>query len=169
MNPLAEDIEYTCCAKAREAGNFEEHICDRPKIRKIIGEIAATYMLYAESGSTAWDLTLDMTNLPAWIHEAAENAAIEEIAAQPCFPCTKTIFGTSSVNESTITRDVLLPDGWVQTTTEGQVAYEHAETGAMSKTKPTSENQSLLIEHWKLNNITSEDLDAESLDFETWL
>ena len=83
LNPLEEGIVYTCCAKAKESGN-DDHICDRPKISKIIGDIAATYVAYAASGSTEWDMTLDMDNLPEWIYEAAKSRVAESGREMTC-------------------------------------------------------------------------------------
>ena len=78
LDPLAHGIEYTCCWRARK-NNEAEHICDRPKIKKIVGEVACQYIDYCCSGSTAWDTTLNMRDLPEWIYDAAR--AAQEAAA----------------------------------------------------------------------------------------
>ncbi len=114
LHPLAEDIEYTCCAKAREAG-IEEHECDRPKIKKIIGDIAATYIAYAASGSTEWDMTLDMSKLPGWIYEEAQSAAFDgkgSSALCNIYSTETTIIPKSSVE---------LPEGWISKPSESKI------------------------------------------------
>ena len=92
LDPLEEGIEYTCCWRARK-DNVEGHICDRPKIKRIVGEVACQYIDYCRSGSTSWDTTLDMLDLPDWIHDAARDAHVTAAAAkterwhQRCRPC----------------------------------------------------------------------------------
>ena len=114
LHPLAEDIEYTCCAKAREAG-IEEHECDRPKIKKIIGDIAATYIAYAASGSTEWDMTLDMSKLPGWIYEEAQNVAFDG-KSSPAL-CNVCSFETVIIPKSSVE----LPEGWISKPSESKI------------------------------------------------
>lgn len=94
LDPLADDVEYTCCFKARQQGKLEDHCCDRPKIAKIVDAIACQYIAYSLSGSSSWDMTLDIrSELPDWIHKRAAVAAevgarsIDKSKGVWCLPC----------------------------------------------------------------------------------
>jgi len=84
-DPLGDDAEYTCCTLARG----HPHECDRVHVAAMMEFcILPQFRDYIDSGSNAWDLTLDMRNLPLWLrHQIAGStygkAGLTSFVARP--------------------------------------------------------------------------------------
>ena len=70
LDPLDSSVTFTCCYFAE--GN--PHDCDRDHIKPVVTAIAAQFADYLASGSTAWNLTLDMSLLPVWLGDLIKEA-----------------------------------------------------------------------------------------------
>jgi hypothetical protein len=81
LDPLQPELVYTCCFKS----NGKAHDCDRHHVWHVRRVVAKRYIEYVKSGATAWNITLDLSRLPQWIHQAAaEDGPWEE---QPTVCC----------------------------------------------------------------------------------